>query len=356
MKSLKLTLALAALVVVTGIAYVAQQADHSGPSMVSAAQGFVKSLTAEQNKQAMFDFDSEERFSWEFIPLQNKDKTKYLRNGLPLDEMTAEQKKAALALVKAGTSESGYLAATTIMSLEKILRDQEGKKGAMVRNPEWYFFTIFGTPSKTGKWGWRVEGHHLSMNFTMEGTQVVASTPCFFGANPAEVKDGPDKGKRILPQAEDNALALFKSLGDEQKKVAHQAKAFGEPGENSKPKTEKQAFKPRTKVPTVGKAVGLSAAKMTKEQKEILKKIITSYTGRMASDVAALEMKQVEDGGWDNIHFAFTGSTEPGKGYTYRVQGLTFVVEFLNMQSDSAGNPANHIHSCWRRITGDFGL
>ena len=144
--------------------------------------------------------------------------------------MSADQKKAALALVKAGTSESGNMAATTIMSLEAILLEQEGPKSAMVRNPGWYFFTVFGTPSKTGKWGWRVEGHHLSMNFTMEGAQVVASTPCFFGANPAEVKAGPNKGKRILPQAEDFALNLYKSLDDDQKKVAHQAKHFGEPG------------------------------------------------------------------------------------------------------------------------------
>ena len=356
MKSLKLTLALVALVTVAGLAYVAQQVDTSGPTMVSAAQRFVNSLTAEQKKQAIYDYDSEERFTWEFIPLQNKEKTKYIRKGLPLEEMTPEQKKAALALVKAGTSEAGFLAATTIMSLEKILREQEGKKGAMVRNPEWYFFTVFGTPSKTGKWGWRVEGHHLSMNFTMEGTQVVASTPCFFGANPAEVKSGPDKGKRTLAQAEDYALDLFKSLDADQKKVAHQKAPFGEPGENSKPKTDKQLFKPRTKMPHVGQAVGLAVAKMTKEQKEMLMKLLQSYTGRMPGDVAELEMKQVKDGGFENVHFAFTGTAELGKGFTYRVQGPSFVVEFLNIQSDAAGNPNNHIHSCWRRIKGDFGL
>ncbi len=343
MKSLKLTLALAALVVVTGIAYVAQQADSSGPSMVSAAQGFVSSLTAEQKKQAIFEFDSEERFKWHFIPLQDKETRKYTRKGLPLEEMTADQKKAALALVKAGTSESGNIAVTTIMSLEAILREQEGPKSGMVRNPGWYFFTLFGTPSKTGKWGWRVEGHHLSMNFTMEGTQVVASTPCFFGANPAQIKGGPDKGKRILPEAEDFARDLFKSLDEDQKKVAHQGKHFGEPGA-------------LLKKPKVEKAVGLAASKMTKEQKATLHKLLASYTGRMPGDVAAQEMRQVAEGGLENVHFAFTGSTEPGKGYTYRVQGPTFIVEFLNTQSDSAKNPANHIHSCWRRIAGDFGL
>jgi hypothetical protein len=343
MKTLKLTLALIALMTVAGIAYVAQQADTSGPTIVSAAQTFVGTLSADQKKQAIFDYDSAERFNWHFIPLQDKQTRKYTRKGLPLEEMSADQKKAALALLKAGTSESGNVAVTTIMSLEAILLEQEGPKSAMVRNPGWYFFTVFGTPSKTGKWGWRVEGHHLSMNFTMEGTQVVSSTPCFFGANPAQVKTGAKKGDRILPEAEDFAIALYKSLDEEQQKIAHQPKHFGEPGA-------------LLKKPKVEKAVGLAATKMTKDQKATLMKLLKSYTGRMPADVAAQEMKQVSDAGLDSVYFAFTGTTEAGKGFTYRVQGPTFLVEFLNIQADSAKNPANHIHSCWRRISGDFGL
>jgi hypothetical protein len=340
MKTLKVTLALAVFAAVAGIAHVAQQVG-SGSNMVSAAEAFVGSLTADQKKKAVFDYDSEERFDWNFIPLQDKAR-KPTRKGLPLVEMTAEQKKAALALVKAGTSEKGSDTAAAIMSLEGILRDQESKKPLNIRNPEWYFFTVFGTPSKTGKWGWRVEGHHLSLNFTMQGTEVVASTPCFFGANPAEVKGGPNKGKRILPEAEDFARDLFKSLDEDQKKVALQKEHFGEPGQ-------------KTKSPMV-KAVGLAGAKMTKEQKKTLLKLLESYTGRLQSDIAAQELKQVRAGGLDNVYFAFTGSTEPGKGYTYHVQGPNYVVEFLNIQADSAGNPANHIHSCWRRVKGDFGL
>jgi hypothetical protein len=343
MKSLKFLLALAAFSAVAGIAYVAQQTDASGGNMVAAADAYLKTLTADQKKQGVFGFDDDERFNWHFIPLQDQQTRKYTRKGVPLEEMTGEQKKAALALVKAGTSESGNTAVTTIMSLESILREQEGPKSAMVRNPDWYFFTIFGMPSKTGKWGWRVEGHHLSINFTMHGTQVVSSTPCFFGANPAEVKGGPNKGKRILPQSEDYARELFKSLSADQQKVALQPKKFDEP-------------EAKKKTPSV-KPVGLAGAKMTKEQKETLRKLLKSYTERMPPDVAAIEMKQVDDGGFDNVHFAFTGSAEgPGKGFTYRVHGPTYLVEFLNMQADSGGNPANHIHSCWRRLKGDFGL
>ena len=344
MKSIKLLLSLVAFTVVAGIAYVAQEVAGSGANMVSTAQAFVGTLSADQKKQGVFDFDSAERFNWHFIPLQDQKTRKYTRKGVPLEEMSADQKKAALSLVKAGTSESGNVAVTTIMSLEAILLDQEGPKSAKVRNPGWYFFTVFGTPSKTGKWGWRVEGHHLSMNFTMAGTQVVSATPCFFGANPAEVKAGANKGKRILPEAEDFARDLFKSLDDEQKKVAYQGKHFGEPGA-------------LLKSPKVGNAVGIAGAKLTKDQKGSLVKLLQSYTGRMPADVAAAEMKLVNEGGIDKVHFAFTGAAEgSGKGFTYRVQGPTFLVEFLNVQADSGKNPANHIHSCWRRISGDFGL
>src|SRR5581483_405746 len=104
------------------------------------------------------------------------------RKGLRLQEMTPAQRKAALGLLRAGTSEKGNVAAVTIMSLEEILHQQESKKPVNVRSPEWYFFTVFGTPSKTGRWGWRVEGHHLSLNFTLDRGQVLAATPAFFGA------------------------------------------------------------------------------------------------------------------------------------------------------------------------------
>jgi hypothetical protein len=340
MKLLRLSLAVAALGCLAGLAYVAQLAEPSGTTMVIAAQALLDQLKPGQKTQATFSFDDKERTNWYFTPQQNKGKA--TRKGLTLEEMTPAQKKAALALVKAGTSDKGNVAAVTIMSLESILREQE-KGGGIVRNPEWYFFTIFGTPAKTGKWGWRVEGHHLSLNFTMDGTHVVAATPSFFGANPAEVKGGDQKGLRILAPSEDLANELYGTLSEDQKQVALQKKNFPEPGET-------------TPAPKVGAPVGLAAAKMNAAQKAILMKLLHSYTDRMPPDVGTLELKSATDAGIDNIHFAYTGNTEKGKGHTYRVQGPTFVIEFLNIQADSARNPANHIHSAWRRIKGDFGL
>jgi hypothetical protein len=333
-----LVLALAACL--GGLAYVAPKSDSAGQKMVAAAEKFLNSLTDEQKARGAFDFDSKERTNWHFVPMQDKAK-RPTRKGLPLQDMKEEQKKLARDLLAAGTSGAGFKKATTIMSLEAILRDLEN--GAMVRNPEWYFFAIFGTPSKTGKWGWRVEGHHLALNFVVDKGKIVASTPAFFGANPAKVKAGKRKGLRTLPEAEDLARELFKSLGRDQREVAFQEKHFPE-------------IRQGDADPGVGEAWGLAAEKMSKKQREVLVKLLESYAKRMPADVHEEEMKRVKDAGIDKIHFAYAGGVEEGKPYTYRVQGPTFVIEFLNVQKDSAGNAANHIHSVWRNLKGDFGV
>jgi hypothetical protein len=256
--------------------------------------------------------------------------------------MNDKQKEAVLSLVRTGTSDSGYKQALTIMSLEAILNDLEKPNGKMVRNTGWYFVSIFGTPAKTGKWGWRIEGHHLSLNFTIVDGQVQSATPAFFGANPAEMKAGPNKGQRPLADVEDRARELAKSLNEDQKKIALQSKSFPEIEANTAAK--------------VGEPVGLSAEKMTDQQREILRKLVEAYIHRMPEGVAKVQLKMVEDGGFDKIHFAYQGGLGDGEKHTYRVQGTNFVIEFLNEQEDSAKNPANHIHSAWRELPSDFGL
>jgi hypothetical protein len=325
-----------------GAAYVGFEAEGAGQRMTTAAEKFVASLSDEQKTKAVLAFDDRERTNWQFIPLQDKDR-KPTRKGLRLEEMNDNQRKLALDLVRAGTSMSGYDKASTIMSLESILNELEKGKGP-VRSPGWYFFTVFGTPARGGKWGWRVEGHHLSLNFTVDRGKVLGSTPAFFGANPADVKAGERKGLRTLPEAEDSARELFASLDDEQRQVALQKKQF----------SEIEAGKP---TPNVGGPVGLPAAKMNAKQQAVLQKLIEGYANRMPPDVAAHELERVRAAGLEKVHFAFARDEDkPGKPYTYRVQGPTFVIEFLNVQGDSAGNPANHIHSVWRNLAGDFGL
>jgi hypothetical protein len=341
MKLTRILLALGALSLAAGVAWVAQQTEPPGVAMTAAAQQFLGTLSAEQKAKATFPFDSKERTRWFFTPQQDRNR-KATRKGLPLAAMSDGQKKAALALVAAGTSKHGNTQALTIMSLEAVLHDLE-KGGAMVRNPDWYFFTVFGTPAKTGRWGWRVEGHHLSLNYVIEGGKVVSATPAFFGANPATVKNGPRKGTRTLPQAEDLARELFQSLDEGQQKVAYRKQNFGEAKEASVRPVE------------VAAPEGLAAAKMTEKQRGLLRRLVEAYARRLAPEVAAEQMKQVREGGLENIHFAYAGGTNAGVPHTYRVQGPSFVIEFLNTQSDGAGNPANHIHSVWRNMKGDFG-
>ncbi|MBV9125170.1 MAG: DUF3500 domain-containing protein, partial [Planctomycetes bacterium] len=295
----------------------------------------------EQRARATFAFDDKERTNWHFVPLQDPAR-RPTRKGLPLEDMNATQQQAALALLRAGTSASGDQKALTIMSLENILKELE-KGGAMVRNPHWYFFTVFGQPSSTGKWGWRVEGHHLCLNFVIDRDKVVAATPAIFGANPAIVLSGPRKGLRTLPEVEDLARDLIKSLDEDQKKVAHQKEQFPE-------------IQQATAHQDVGPPRGLPASKMNAGQLDLLVGLLDSYAHRMKPDVAEVELGQVKEAGIDNLYFAYAGGVGPGQAHTYRIQGPTFVVEFLNVQADSAGNPANHIHSGWFHLKNDLGV
>lgn len=339
MKLSQLLFASLAVACLVGVAFVRQNAESTSDQMVTAAQNFLDTLNGDQKKEAQFKFNDAERTNWHFIPMQEGDKP--TRKGLILQQMNDKQRKATLALLRTGTSSVGYDKATIIMSLEGILAELE-KRGRFTRSPDWYFVSIFGKPSKNGKWGWRIEGHHLSLNFTLNNGKVISATPAFFGSNPAVVTKGPKKGLQVLEGCEVLAQKLFNSLDDKQKNVALQDKHFA----------EIEQGKPR---PNVGKAKGLAAAKMNEDQKNTLAKLIRTYTERMPKAVGEQQWDRVEKAGIDRVHFAYTGM-KGKKPYTYRVQGPTFVIEFLNVQGDSLGNPANHVHSIWRNLQGDFGF
>ena len=349
MKPLRLLLLALACAAVSGVALLAEKEAATATRMADAAQSLLTSLAAEQKKKAAFGFDDPQRLRWFFTPQQNKDR-QYTRKGIPFEELSEDQKKTALELLKAGTSQKGYDQAVTIMSLESILADLE-KKGAMVRNPGWYFVSVFGEPSKTGTWGWRIEGHHLSVNFTIDRGQVSSVTPFMFGANPAVVKDGPKKGLRTLPEIEDYARELIKSLDEGQNQVAFK----GGKGDGGKEKHFAEIAE-NTPGAKPGEPAGIPASQLNDTQREMLLKLLKAYTDRMPPAIGALEQNAVQQAKPESIVFAYTGSPEPGKPYTYRVYGPNFLVEFLNIQADSAGNPANHIHSCWRHLPSDFAL
>ena len=164
--------------------------------MEAAAREWLASLTMEQRKLAVLPFEGDERFNWHFTPR--------MRRGLPFKEMDAAQRMLAHALIATGTSSRGYRKAATIMSLEPVLREMEGGRGYL-RDSDLYFVSLFGTPSPVSTWGWRVEGHHLSINYTLDKGEVVTAAPMLYGVNPAELKEGAKKGLRVAPEIEDRA-------------------------------------------------------------------------------------------------------------------------------------------------------
>jgi hypothetical protein len=345
MKLSRVFIALTIISMLTAIALVAQSvaqsAKSSGTAMADAANEFLSTLPKDLREQAAFSFDSEERVKWHFVPLQDKDK-KPTRKGLRMELLSAEQKAAGLKLLRSGLSQKGYEQATQIMGLEELLAELE-PNGPNVRNSKWYFVSIFGEPSATGKWGWRVEGHHLSVNVTVDRGVVISSGPTVFATNPAEVKSGAKKGLRVIGDTEDVARELIASLSPEQDKLAKQAVQFPE-------------IEVKTKT-TAGDPVGIMGSKLSDSQMQTLKKLVGVYAGRMPGDAAEAELKKVDEAGWGKVYFAYCiEEAKPGKPYTYRVHGPTFVVEFLNVQADAAKNPANHIHSGWRKLPADFGL
>jgi hypothetical protein len=296
--------------------------------MAAAAQNFLAALSDEQRGKAVFDVQNDERLNWHFIPRERK--------GLPIKEMNGEQRALANALLSTGLSNRGYFKANTIMSLEQILRDLEKGKGPL-RDPERYFFSIFGKPEENGTWAWRVEGHHLALNFTVSGHDV-AVTPNFMGTNPAEVKDGPRKGLRVLGVEEDLARTLVKSLSDDQKQVAIYTN-----------KAPLEIITGADRKAHVLEPKGIPMSKLKKDQKEQLFAVIKEYVYRARPEVGDKEFAEIRKDA-NQIYFGWAGSVERGDPHYYRVQGPTFLLEYDNTQ-----NNANHVHAVWRNLKDDFG-
>jgi len=305
----------------------------AGREMAGAAHNLWTSLTPEQKSKIKFDFKDALRHDWHFIPRPRK--------GLPLKEMTGEQKALAHALLASGLSQSGYIKAETIISLEQILASMEQGKGP-VRDPERYFFNIFGDPDSLGSkepWGWRLEGHHLSLNFTIVGDKGVVGGPTFMGTNPAEVRSGPRKGVRVLGEEEELARQLVKSLDEAQRKKAIVL---------AEAPKDIVSFVVRKATPL--QPAGIMTPELTSDQKEILNSIIVLYAERLRPELAGNDLGKILKAGVDKIGFAWAGDLERGMPHYYRIQGPTFLIEYDNTQ-----NNANHVHSVWRDFEGDFG-
>ena len=323
----------AALVLAIPTTWGGGEPEPAPKGMASAASAWLATLDDEQRGRALLSWDGAERKNWHYVPKQRK--------GLRIEEMTPAQRLAAHDLLRSALSSRGYLKATTIISLEAVLRRIEQARGrrATHRNPELFTFAVFGEPSGKKPWGWRVEGHHLSLNFSSVTGEWVATTPTFFGANPATVPDGPEAGLRVLADEEDLARRLLESMTPAQRERA--VIADRAPRDILLGPGRKADLKERS---------GLPVASMNDSQKQLLWRLIEEYAENLRHDLAESRLQRIREAGLDGVHFAWAGDARPGKPHYYRIHGPTFVVEYDNMHPDPG-----HIHTVWRDPAGDFG-
>jgi hypothetical protein len=330
-----MNLRLIALVLIATVAFrLTTPAHPAGQEMANAANNFLTSLDDKQKSKAQYKFEDGERFNWHFIPKP--------RNGLPFKEMTPSQRALAQVLLGSALSHQGFAKAETIMSLEQILYDVEGRgtrAGSPTRDAELYYFTIFGQPGSS-PWGWRVEGHHLSLNFVVDKENVLAVTPSFMGSNPGRVMDGPRKGLRVLGREEDLARDFLHSLDDSQRAQAIITNV-----------APREIITGNSRNAKSLEPLGLSCRKLKKDQLAKLHALMQEFVGRYRPDLRdAFTSALSSSNGLKSMSFAWAGGTEPGQGHYYRIQSPRFLIEYDNTQ-----NNANHIHTACRDLQNDFG-
>lgn len=305
---------------------------NPAPAMAKAAAAFLATLSPAKREMAHLPFHSEERLNWHFVPR--------MRQGLPLKQMSPEERQAALALLKASLSATGLTKVETIRNLEDVLRAIENEPR---RDAELYYFTVFGEASEKGAWGWRYEGHHTSLNWTLVEGRVAGSSPQFMGANPADVNVGPRKGTRALAAEEDLARELVTSLSADQAQLAvvSASAPFG-------PGAPLGIVTGKSREAAMQENNGIAYGKLNNMQQGLLLSLIQEYATTQPPAVAQARLARVK-AELPNVKFAWMGGRDKGQGHYYRIQGDSFLIEYDNTQ----GN-ANHIHSVWRQFKGDW--
>ena len=325
-----------------------------------AAMGLFDCLSADQRERVLLDHGESSRNHWNFLPESG-------RHGLPLGELDRGQELLAHRLIAESMSIPAYARVVQVMANEHVLRElNQGLFGHIAptfRDARGYFLTFFGQPQPDTTWGWRLVGHHVSINVTVIDGDLVSVTPFLLGAEPARF--GPF---RILGEEEDAAFVLLDSLtaSQRQQAIIH-----------SRPPAD---FVTRT-VPTIGEVeypgyhgVGRRDAMITDEDRKALAYFRAHPRGVRFGDLSATQRVSAGDllarfverarpglvnfemdrigaaGGVDALHFAWAGGPSIGQPHYFRIQGPVTLIEF-----DNAEDNANHVHSVWRDPSNDFG-
>jgi hypothetical protein len=302
---------------------------HAETEPAAAARAFLERLEPAARQAALLPFDSEQRFDWGYVPRS--------RAGLALGGLPEGTRAAGMALLGASLSARGFVKARDVLRLEEVLYERSGRSA--FRDPGRYVFALFGAPAARGAWGWRFEGHHLSLHWTVVDGRVVSAAPQFLGANPAAVRAGPQQGLRALAAEEDRARDLVRRLDERRRSAA--VLSSRAPADILSEDARRARILDRR---------GVAWADLDAAERALLRALVAEYAAVQTDAVAAERMARF-DAETAEVRFAWMGGLEPGEGHYYRVVGRTFLVEYDNTQDG-----ANHVHCVWRDLAGEWGV
>jgi hypothetical protein len=316
-----------------GIALMQAPAHRGGGELVTAAQQFLVALPERLREKASAPLGDPARLEWHYVPREYP--------GVALFELDDTQRGKADALLRAVLSAQGIRKVEAILALEDVLKEverQRGQSGAS-RDPLRYWLQVFGTPDAQAPWAFRLQGHHVSLHFTVERGALCAATPTFLGSHPHEVPSGPHRGERVLGRIEDLARGLLATLTDGQMATAVIA-AQAPPDVVAGPGRDAGKEAPQ----------GLVAAAMDATQQDLLWRLVREFVEDHEGAFAASVLQRIDAAGRGKLHFAWAGSTQRGQGHYFRVHGPTLWIEYDNTQDGS-----NHVHALYRDLERDFG-
>lgn len=332
--------------------------------MLEKANKFLETLHPPQrdltpdNEYALLGFSDDNRQVFDYFAPSSR-----FCRGLPLRYMNPNQRRAATELLRSSLSENGFQKVQQIHLLEEVLAAREKNNPIYIRDSQAYYVAIFGTPSPQGRlstdgaWGWRYEGHHLSLHWTLLSGKIISSTPQFLGAQPAEIKEGDvtfddlPVGTRVLGPEEDLARNLIESLMDEQKLIARSEVPWDIETTNVRHSSyERRPHRLEDRVR------GIAYKDLAEgRQRDLLKDLVEQHTTVQQQSVVKERLAKLETAGWKDVRFFFMGGFTRGDALYYRVRGDTFMIEYINKAFSPSNIPADHQHTVWRDFSGDWG-
>jgi hypothetical protein len=305
--------------------------------MTGAADAFLHTLSAGERKEALLNFNDPVRLQW-----SNEPENMHPRKGLRLDEMTVAQKEALHRLLQTALSEQGYLKVLNVIRLDEWLKHHYYKPPeAQYYGEGLYWITLFGKPDRSGRWGWRFEGHHLSLNITVS-PGVVNATPFFLGTHPGVIPAGPLAGAENLFAETQLGWKLLESLTPAERRRAILS--------NQEPKGADIVIR-TGKEPEVKAVTGIPVRSLDHAQQQIIKQLIGCYVNNLTPVLARHYQNIIRQKAWADLHFTWMGPVQPGQPAYYRIaskEGL--IIEYCSRLHD-----VHHIHTLWRWRPGDFG-